>query len=140
MRLQHDLMSLVICRLRVFKRLCPNTNERTATEATNISTLYLKFHRELIIELVPSLFPKIGVLSMPRGFGFLNDWNELWNSCIFLNVMSHLSNKATSFNALNCGDHELQKFVVCIREGLFDAFTTGYISCPCNYISFNPLQ
>ena len=44
--------------------------------------------------------------------------------------MSHLANKPTSFSALNCGDHELLKFVVCIREGLFDALTTGYISYP----------
>ena len=68
MRLQHDLMFLVICRLRVIKRLCPNTSKRrTATKATNIGTLYLKFHRELIIELVPNLFPKIGALSMRSG-------------------------------------------------------------------------
>ena len=55
MRLQHDLMSFVICRLRVFNRLCPNTSKRrrVVMKATNIGTLYLKFYRELIIELVP---------------------------------------------------------------------------------------
>ena len=87
----------VFCRLRVFMSLSPNTSRRRkiATNATSIGSLCLKFHRELIIELVTKvqsfshdrfiIHAKWVHSSNLQGFGSLTNWNDLWDSChIFL--------------------------------------------------------